>query len=246
MPDSSVKIEAHSYDNCIASGSLITLADGSVDIVDNLQVGDEVLVFNHESGTFDVSYIAYIENDGFDYYDTMTLYFEEGVSVKVMTEHGFFDNNLNQYVMINLENASDYIGHSFFYAYYDGEEYVSKTLKLLDYVIEEEYLNTYSFVTAIHYNHFVNGLLGMAAGIDGLYNIFELDANMKYDTNSKQNDIETYGLATYDDWSDYLTYEEFVAFNGCYVDVAMGKGMITREEIISIITRFLHPELKVG
>ena len=160
-------------------------------------------------------------------------------------QHGFFDSTLNEYVMISLENASTYLGHSFFYTSYDGENYISKTIKLLNYSIEKEYLDTYSFVTAVHYNHFVNGLLGMPAGIDGLYNIFELNSNMKYDVNSKQEDIELYGLATYNEWSDYITYDEFVAFNGQYVNVAMGKGMITRDEIVEIIVKFLHPEIEV-
>lgn len=244
MPAHDVSIKAYSSNSCVASGSLITLADGSVAPVESLSVGDALLVFNHELGKYDVSYIAYIENDGFNYYNTLTLNFENNISVKVMSEHGFFDSTLNEYVMISLENASTYLGHSFFHTTYDGKEYVGKTIKLLSYSIEEEYLDTYSFVTAIHYNHFVNGLLGMAAGIDGLYNIFTLDANMKYDAEAMQRDIELYGLATYEEWSDYITYEEFIAFNGQYVNVSIGKGMTTREQIIKIVTKFLHPEFK--
>ena len=245
MPAHNITIQAYSSPSCIASGSLITLADGTVTEVENLNVGDSLLVFNHEIGQYDTSYIAYIEHDGYDIYDTLTLYFEDNVSVKVMSEHGFFDSTLNEYVMISLENASTYLGHSFFYTSYDGENYISKTIKLLNYSIEKEYLDTYSFVTAVHYNHFVNGLLGMPAGIDGLYNIFELNSNMQYDVNSKQEDIELYGLAAYDEWSDYITYDEFIAFNGQYVNVAMGKGMITRDEIVEIIVKFLHPEIEV-
>ena len=61
----------------------------------HLSVGDALLVFNHELGKYDVSYIAYIENDGFNYYNTLTLNFENNISVKVMSEHGFFDSTLN-------------------------------------------------------------------------------------------------------------------------------------------------------
>ena len=244
MPAEDVKINASSNSSCIASGSLITLADGSTTKVENLHQGDAVLVFNHETGDFDISFISYIENDGYDYYNTLTLYFEDNVSVKVITEHGFFDNTLNKYVMINEYNVKDYIGHSFFNTTYNGRCYENKKLKLLSYKYEEEYLNTYSFVTAIHYNHFVNGFLGMATGIDGLYNFFDYDENMKYDEISKKRDIELYGLATYEEWSDYLSYEEFVMFNGQYVNVSIGKGMVTREQLIEYILKFIHPELK--
>ena len=71
-----------------------------------------------------------------------------------------------------------------------------------------------------------------------------MDANMKYDAEAMQRDIELYGLATYEEWSDYITYEEFIAFNGQYVNVSIGKGMTTREQIIKIVTKFLHPEFK--
>ena len=245
IPAGTVKIEAGSSDNCIASGSLITLADGSTTAVENLNVGDEVMVFNHETGMFDKSFIAYIENDGFNDYETLTLYFEEGISVKVMSEHGFFDNTLNKYVMISLANAAEYVGHSFYYTCFDGDEYISKSVELIDYSIEVEYLDTYSFVTALHYNHIVNGLLGMPAGIDGLYNIFELDANMKYAEEAMQHDIELYGLSSYEEWSEYVTYDEFIIFNGQYLSVAIGKGMITKEGVVKIILRYLHPEKKV-
>ena len=50
-----------------------------------------------------------------------------------------------------------------------------------------------------------------------------------------QADIERYGLYTYEDWSDYLTPEQFEMFNGAYFRVLVGKGVFTEEDIYRII-----------
>ena len=238
MPADTVKITSGATQNsCIALGSLITLADGSLTAVENLQLRDEVLVFNHETGLYDVSNIIFLDHHGFNIYDTLTLCFEEDVYVKVIYEHGFFDNDLNEYVMVSEENVNNYIGHNFYFADYN-ENLIGRKLKLLSYKIEEEYTDAFSFTTAVQYNHFVNGMLAIPAGIDGIYNIFALNADMKYDTALMQADIEKYGLTSYEEWAEYLTYEEFIMFNGQYVNVIVGKGMLTKEQIIEMLLMY--------
>lgn len=237
--DSGVSITSGATkDACIALGSLIYLADGSVTAVENLRLGDEVMVFNHETGKLDVSNIIYLDQHGFDYYYVMTLNFEDNVSVKFIFEHGLFDSDLNEYVMINENNIDSYVGHTFFYSEYNGETFLGRKLKLLNYQIEEEYTAAFSFTTAVHYNHFVDGMLCMPAGIDGIYNIFTLDSEMKYDTELMLADIEKYGLTPYEEWAEYLSYEEFVMFNGQYVSIIVGKGKITVEEIIDMLVLY--------
>ena len=58
---------------------------------------------------------------------------------------------------------------------------------------------------------------------------------MKYDAEKMQTDIETYGLYRYDEWSDYVTYEEFIALNGQYFKILVGKGILQEEDIIGLI-----------
>ena len=45
---------------------------------------------------------------------------------------------------------------------------------------------------------------------------------------------------TYEDWSDYLTYEQFLAYNVQYLKVSVGKGLTTEEGLIALIDRFLR------
>ena len=72
----------------------------------------------------------------------------------------------------------------------------------------------------------------------GIVNIFEMTDGLKYDEELKEKDINKYGLYTYDEWSEYLSYEEFVGFNVAELKVAVGKGYITKEEIIGYILHY--------
>lgn len=55
---------------------------------------------------------------------------------------------------------------------------------------------------------------------------------MKINIEKMNKDIEKYGLFTYDEWDEYLSYEQFIAFNVKYLKVSIGKGLVTKEEII--------------
>ena len=240
MPKADVTLTVYSNpDGCFTPDTLITLADGSMIPVKELCVGDEVLVFDHVTGEISTSPVAYISIDKAEKWETISLMFEGGVTVDVISEHGFFDLTTGGYVMINAENVSEYVGHTFAgMAGADGG--TLGALKLVGYEFGEAGSEAYSVVTAKDLNHFANGMLVFTDGIDGLYNIFEYGEGMKYDEEAMAADIERYGLYTYEDWSDYLTYEQFLAYNVQYLKVSVGKGLITEEGIIALIDRFLR------
>ena len=240
MPKADVTLTVYSNpDGCFTPDTLITLADGSMIPVKELCVGDEVLVFDHVTGEISTSPVAYISIDKAEKWETISLMFEGGVTVDVIYEHGFFDLTTGGYVMINAENVSEYVGHTFAgMAGADGE--TLGALKLVSYEFGEAGSEAYSVVTAKDLNHFANGMLVFTDGIDGLYNIFEYGEGMKYDEEAMAADIERYGLYTYEDWSDYITYEQFLAYNVQYLKVSVGKGLITEEGLIALIDRFLR------
>ena len=240
MPKADVTLTVYSNpDGCFTPDTLITLADGSMIPVKELCVGDEVLVFDHVTGEISTSPVAYISIDKAEKWETISLNFEGGVTVDVIYEHGFFDLTTGRYVMINAENVSEYVGHTF--AGMTGADGGTLgALKLVGYEFGEAGSEAYSVVTAKDLNHFANGMLVFSDGIDGLYNIFEYGEGMKYDEEAMAADIERYGLYTYEDWSDYITYEQFLAYNVQYLKVSVGKGLITEEGLIALIDRFLR------
>ena len=73
----------------------------------------------------------------------------------------------------------------------------------------------------------------------GLFNYFEVGSNMMFDQVQLQADIDKYGLYTYEDFEQHLTYEQFVAFNAQCFKVAVGKGNYTYEGILQLIEEYL-------
>ena len=69
----------------------------------------------------------------------------------------------------------------------------------------------------------------------GRFEYFPIGENMMYDADAKARDIEAYGLYTYEEFADYLTEEQFYAFNGPYFKVLVGRGVLTYEDILEII-----------
>ena len=77
---------------------------------------------------------------------------------------------------------------------------------------------------------------------EGWFDYFEIGDGMKYDEEKMQADIEKYGLYTYEDFAEYVTYEQFIAFNGPYLKVLVGRGVVTYEQIIELISMYVNPE----
>ena len=226
--------------SCIAEDSLITLADGSRKLVKDLTGEESLLVWNLFTGTFDTAPILCIDSETAKLNDVINLYFSDGTNVKVISEHGFWDIDENKYVYLD-KYAAEYIGHTFYKQDIVNNELYSTEVELIDVVIEQEYTTAFSPVTYGHLCYFVNGMLSMPGGIDGLFNIFEVDREtLKYDEAAYLNDIETYGLYTYQEFSEILLVSEelFEAVNGQYLKVAIGKGLVDIDTLAEYIERY--------
>ncbi len=234
---------------CYAKGTLITMADGSQVPVEQLKSGDSVLVFNHETGELDVAPIAYIFYDGQKEYDVIRLDFGDKAKVEVLFGHSFFDTDLKKYVLINTDTVKEYVGHNFYYVSLENGEYKKSIATLTGYETYQKGTECFAVLSARHINCVANGLLNIlddgnkpSGLLECFTNVFELDDDYKFDREKMAADIEKYGLFTYDDWKEYVTEEQFYAFNGAYLKVAIGKGLITAEEIVEYIEKFLQPQ----
>lgn len=225
-------------DSCVAEGTLITLADGSQVPVENLTGGEMLLVWNLYTGSFDIAPILVIDSDALKQYEVIKLTFSDGTTVDVISEHGFFDVDLNKYVYLD-KYAEEYIGHRFLKQNENGMVQVT----LVDVAITLENVAAYSPVTYGHLCYYVNGMLSIPGGINGLFNIFEVDAEtMKFDAEAMEADVEMYGLYTYEELNSLVPMQEmmFDAVNGQYLKVAIGKGIITIEQISELVERYVR------
>lgn len=228
---------------CLAEGTLITLADGSKVPVEQLTGEEMLLVWNMYTGEFDIAPILFIDSEPLKTYRVIDLSFSDGTNVKVVYEHGFWDYDLNKYVYFN-ENAAEYLGHWFEKAVTDENGLsVHERVQLVGVEIEEAQTALYSPITYGHFCYFVNDMLSMPGGIDGMFNIFEVEPEtMRYDATAMQADIDKYGLFSYEEFSEIVPISEevFKAFQGQYLKVAIGKGYITEERLVMLARRYAN------
>ena len=218
--------------SCVAEGTLITLADGTKKKVEDLTLSDQLLIFNHETGKYDVASINFIENDGRKMYNIINLKFSNGVTSRVIYEHGYFDLDLNKYVYIRENTYKQYIGHRFY-----SENGV---VTLDDAYMTTEMTGCYSLVTSYHLNYFTDGVLSMPGGISGLFNIFEYDEDLKFNQEDMKLAIDEFGLFEYEDFAEYVSKEEFDSYPTKYLKISMGRGLMTWEDIEYLIARYCN------
>lgn len=236
MPASDVTISASSESStCVTPDTLVTLADGTQKRIDEVQPTDMLLVWNFYEGKYDVAPASILMNHGYDTVEVLTLVFADGTTIGTINGHGFFDEALNAFVIINTENVADFVGHSFVKV--DGDSYT--TTELVGYRVETRYTEVWSILTAVHYNAIIEGMWSVTEAEvpnSPTYLMpFVVGEGMKYDSELMQADIEKYGLYTYEDFAMYCTKEQFEALGLDIFKVAVGKGYITREQIIFLL-----------
>ena len=232
-----------SSSGCFAAGTLITLADGTQKPIEEITYADELLAWDFNTGAYAVTVPSLIESHEAAEFRVINLKFADGTVARIIVDHGFFDVEANNFVFINEENVSNYVGHSFVKA---GENGTYETTELVGYEITVEVVAYYSIQTAIYNNCIAENMFTLPSApelldTDKWFDYFEIGEGMKYDEEKMQADIEKYGLYTYEDFAEYVTYEQFIAFNGPYLKVLVGKGIVTYDEIIQLISIYVNP-----
>ena len=232
MPAGDVTISSSST-SCLLPNTLVLMSDGSYKEVQYIVPGDELLVFNHETGRIETSFVTFNDYEEESLFTVINLHFTNNHSIGVIYEHGFFDLDLMTYVYITEGNYLDYIGHRFYGI--DGE-YI-----LDDAYISEETVKVYSPITCNTFNYFTEGLLSMPGGIEGLFNYFDYDDSLKYDEDDYNWCIENIGLFTFEDLEFFgVSRETFDAYNAKYFKIAMAKGLLTEEMVYYYVNRYGH------
>jgi len=223
---------------CVLPGTLITMADGSTKKIEDIKAGEMVLIFNHGTGTYDVAPVSFNDPEPVKKVNVIHCEFDDGSNLGIIDEHGLFDIDLNKYVYIREDTMNLYVGHHFFSNQNSTDFKKHKIVTLTKVYIQEEITACYSITTFKHFNYFTNGLLGLSGGIEGMFNYFDLDKDMKVDLVKMKRDIDKYGLFTYDDFKAYISEKEFEGYNGKYLKVALGKGILTKEKLKQLIERY--------
>ncbi len=224
---------AMTYSSCVTDGTLVTMADGTMKPIEDVKVGDMVMTLSMWNGCYEAQPVVIHWYHGTDEWRVLTLNFSDGTEVRTIKEHGFFDADKNTYAYITEDNVETYIGDKFIKQNADG---TNTEVTLTDYEVTHENVGSYSIQTAFNENFMVEGMLSITGeDFRGRFEYFDIGEGMKYDEAKMQADIDRYGLYTYEEFSDYLTPEQFAVFNGPYFKVLVGKGVFTYEQIFEII-----------
>ncbi|MBE7018675.1 MAG: hypothetical protein E7413_02205 [Ruminococcaceae bacterium] len=219
---------------CFTADTVITMADGTKKAIQDITTEDTILTYNFFTGQTEAKDVALVVNHGVDEYPVANLTFSDGAILKVIAEHGVFDYDLNKYVYLTVDNMDEYIGHTFVKMDEDGYRLVTLDQAEKTY----EVTGAYSLTSAGNYNALAEGLLTVAPP-DDFYNWVPMGDKLRYDTESFQKDVTTYGLYTYDDFKDYVTYEQFVDFHGAYLRIPVEKGLFTKDYILKLIKLYV-------
>jgi hypothetical protein len=222
---------------CVSADTLVTLADGSQKRTDELTEKDMLLAWSFFEGKYVSVPAARVFSHTEGYNTIVKLIFSDGTTVKVVNEHKFVSVNDNAFVSISANNVQDHIGKSFVKTA-DG---ALTAVELVGCEIYEEYGVAWAAVSSYHYNIFVEGMLSidMRDAFVGAFCYFDITEDMTFDQEKLQKDVETYGLYTYADFEEYLTEEQFELLNVKYMKVAAGKGLVTFNDLLTMIDLFL-------
>ena len=224
---------------CITSDTLITLADGTQVRIDQLTGHELLRVWDHVSGTFINVPIGYLikHNDNETLHTVTKLSFSNDNFVKIIGDHTFYNTTLNKYIIMNEYNAHLYVGDYFIYES-DGK---LEKVQLISADTFEEYTIAYSIETFGTITSFANGILSATPYLEAVLNAFDINSETFIYENMSE-DINKYGVYSYDELSDLMTYEEYQMTNAKYFKVAIEKGIITWEEFMQAIEIFRSVE----
>jgi len=210
---------------CLTAGTKVTMADGSLRNIEEIKEGERIMAFDHETGTLTAQEV-YIAFKGEYAEHAFTLHFEDGTELSIVGIHDLFEKESMKYVRISDEHAEEFIGKHFY-------SIAKKGFVALDSVTRSaEKVEFYSLYPKYNFNSIVNGMLSVPDDVDEHLNIYEFDENLKADAKTLAADLARYGVHEYSE-NDPCTKEEYNALNLRYLNIIIGKGFATRDELIA-------------
>ena len=202
---------------CFVKGTKILLADSSTKNVEDIVIGDQVMIFDHFTGKISKEVIVANVHDSVQKRECsiITLKFENERVLELAVSHVLFDYTRNRYVMITPENVVNYIGDEFAYIENDSV----KTTKLTEYSIQTKKVDYYAPLSKKHLNVIAEGFLTMPP-TELTLGLFEMSKEkMVYCTTI----LEQTGITSYEKVKDYVSEDEYNELPCCYLEAILAR-----------------------
>ena len=217
--------------SCLAEGSLITLADGSKEKVENINLGDEVLTWNFFEGRQKAYPVMYLKAN-YIVCDAYVMKFDNGETITSIGEHAYFNYTKKQFVEVCKDHYKEFINDEFYF-----EDGVSRLVSIEQIAYSG---NCYVLMPVVTGNCFANGALNTIPEYIPFTGLAPINDNMCFDEQILADNFLTYGYASYEDYAEYLSEDLFNAYGGIYLNVMFGLGIIDIDTLLVFSNDFYN------
>lgn len=213
---------------CLIENTLITMADGSKELIQNIQVGDLVQTWNFFEGEMTIEPVIAIMDGYSNDEETIHLVFDNGKEETIYESHAFFNYTRLEFVNISMESYRDYLGDEFYFE--DGPA------KLIQSEVIHYTGNYYFIITAHDMNCFANGAMNIVYDVNFMFGIASINEKIMFNNEEFAENIVQFGYTNYEDYQEIFDEVIFEVFNGKYLNILIGKGLIDLETILDYLT----------
>ena len=222
------------FSGCILSGTPVMLADGSVRRIDDITTDDLLKTFDFFTGTAGSNHPMYVLKDEAKDSVVITLTMDSGTVLEMCDYQMFFDMDTREYFEINDLNYPEAVGKNIMF--FDND--TVKICRIIEASAELKVCTCYEIFTEYDKNFVAAGGLTLEPDTwqQGVCTIGE---DLTIDAVQYQADAEKYGLYTYDEFAGLMTEEQFDRMKVADVKIAVGKGLITEEEVFDLYREWM-------
>lgn len=226
---------------CLLPNSLITLSNGLTKYAKNLCKDDKILTYDHFTGQFEeqklIANVILEEN----YYDIISLSFDNGKQLNVATGHGLFNVTTGKYEIYYGQEFKNHIGEEFISVDYNGSNFKLNTTKLISVEISYEKIAKVSPVSEYNINCIADGMLTIPDDIEGLFDAFkfsDLNNGLKINLDDFHDNVSKYGTYNYEDVEKVIPKYLFDVLNFKYFKTFIGMGVLTYDKVNYWISQY--------
>ena len=226
--------------DCVLEGTIVVMADNSRKRVEELKIGDEIMSFDFNSGKFIPQKIIYYKELPLDFYEGVRMHFDDDTFLEINSTQSFFDIIKKEYFEIENDGFEQFIGTQIL-SYNSDNSIGNKTIINLEKIVVLK--RSYEIVTSFTYNFIANDVVTVEPTVFDT-NLFPINDEFKYDKAAIMNDVQKFGLYTYDELKMIMTENQFKYYNAAFFKIPISKGVIKFEDIVKAIRKYWEYSIK--